>query len=179
MKLPFVKKRPKHEPTESFFHLSRQISKCIMISNNLNWYDHGGYTKITAPYSNANVTNEGESKLSIKNENLSQSCSTNENKSKHSIVSETLSPNCSTYENKSKLSIVNEPLSQKFSADKNKFCSTKKDAKNEVACDVTNCFNISNVFECGRNNPDVTCERAFMANEDNEYFTDILETLNK
>ena len=38
-------------------------------------------------------------------------------------------------------------------------------------------FNVSNVYECGRNNPDVSCERAFMTTEDNEYFTDILDTL--
>ena len=52
----------------------------MMISDNLNWYDHGGYTKMTAPYSNVNVTNENESKRSIVNEKLSQRCSTNENK---------------------------------------------------------------------------------------------------
>ena len=40
-------------------------------------------------------------------------------------------------------------------------------------------FNVSNVFECGRNNLDVSCEIACMATEDNEYFTYILETLNK
>ena len=50
----------------------------------------------------------------------------------------------------------------------------QKDAKNEVAYDVTNYLNVSNVFECGRNNPDVSCERACMANVDNEYFTDFL-----
>ena len=55
----------------------------------------------------------------------------------------------------------------------------KKDAKNEVACDVTNYFNVSNVFGCGRNNPDVSCERACMATEYNEYFTDIIDTLNE
>ena len=44
---------------------------------------------------------------------------------------------------------------------------------------MTNYLNVSNVFECGRNNPDVSCERAFMATEDNEYFTDILDTLNE
>ena len=43
---------------------------------------------------------------------------------------------------------------------------------------MTNNFNVSNVFECGRNNPDVSCERAGMATEDNESFTDILDTLN-
>ena len=43
---------------------------------------------------------------------------------------------------------------------------------------MTKYFNVSNVFECGRNNPDVSCERTFMDTEDNEYFTDILDTRN-
>ena len=49
-------------------------------------------------------------------------------------------------------------------------CSNEKqkDAKNEVSYDVTNYLNVSNVFECGRYNPDVQCERACMANEDND-----------
>ena len=54
----------------------------------------------------------------------------------------------------------------------------QKDARNEVACNVMNYFNASNVFECGRNNPDLSCERSCMATEDNEYFTEILDTLN-
>ena len=40
-------------------------------------------------------------------------------------------------------------------------------------------FNVSNVFECRRNNPDVSYKRAYMDTEGNEYFTDILYTLNK
>ena len=68
---------------------------------------------------------------------------------------------CSTEEDKSEYTITEQ-----------------KDAGNEVTYDVPN-FNVSNVFECGRNNPDVSCERACMATEDNEYFTDILDTLNK
>ena len=40
-------------------------------------------------------------------------------------------------------------------------------------------FNVSNVFECGRNNPDVSYERAYMATSGYEYFTDILDHLNK
>ena len=79
----------------------------MMISDKLNWYDHSGYTKMTAPYSNVIVTNESKLKHSIVNENLSQSGSTNENKSKRSIV--------------------NEPLSQKCSADENELRSTKED----------------------------------------------------
>ena len=79
---------------------------------------------------------------------------------------------------------------QNCSAEENELCSTKEDesecankkqkeAKNEVACDVTNYFNVSNVLKCGRKNPDVSCETAYMANEDNEYFTDILDTLTE
>ena len=44
---------------------------------------------------------------------------------------------------------------------------------------MKNYFNVSNVWECGRNNPGVSCERACMANAENEYFTDILDTLNE
>ena len=43
-KLPYEKKRPKHEPTDSSFHLARKLAKCMIRSDNPNWYDHGGYT---------------------------------------------------------------------------------------------------------------------------------------
>ena len=74
-KLPYKNKRPKHEPTESYFHIARQLAKCMMRSDKLNWYNHGGYTKIAAQYSNINITNGIESKRSIVNEKLSQNCS--------------------------------------------------------------------------------------------------------
>ena len=57
-KLPYEKKRIKHEPTDSYFYLARQLAKCIMISDTLNWHDYGGYTKRTAPPSNVNSTDE-------------------------------------------------------------------------------------------------------------------------
>ena len=44
---------------------------------------------------------------------------------------------------------------------------------------MTNYFNVSNVFECEGKNPDVSCERAHMATEENEYFREILDTLNR
>ena len=52
----------------------------MMRSDNLNWYDHGGYKEMTAPSSNVIVTNESESKRTIVNEKLSQNCSAKENK---------------------------------------------------------------------------------------------------
>ena len=59
-KLPYEKKRPKHEPTDSYFHIARQLAKCMMRSDNLNWHNHGGYMEMTAPYSNVNVTDKDE-----------------------------------------------------------------------------------------------------------------------
>ena len=63
----------------------------MMRSNNLNWYDHGGYTKSTAPYSNVNVTDKEESKNIIVHKNLSENSSTDVSKSERNIVNETLS----------------------------------------------------------------------------------------
>ena len=42
-RVPYEKKIPKHEPTTSYFHLVRQLAKCMMISDQLNRYDHGSY----------------------------------------------------------------------------------------------------------------------------------------
>ena len=55
-KLPYENKRPKHEPTGRYFHLARQLAKCMMRSDNLNCHDHGGCMEITAPYLKINVT---------------------------------------------------------------------------------------------------------------------------
>ena len=114
----------------------------------------------------------------------------NKIESKCSIVNEKLLQSWSRKENNPKRSIVKKTLSQKCSADENELCSTKedesecankkqKDANNEVSCDVTKYFIICNVFECGRTNPEVSYERACMATEHNEYFMDVLDTINK
>ena len=92
-KLPYEKKRPKHEPTEKSFHLARQLAKCMMIYDNLNWYNHGGYTEMTAPSSNVNVTDKEKSKEIIMYENLLETKYTDVGKSERNIVNETLSQN--------------------------------------------------------------------------------------
>ena len=66
-KLPYEsyeKKRPKHDPTGNYFYLARQLAKCMMRSDNRNWYDHGGYTEMTAPSSNVNVMDKDKLKKS-------------------------------------------------------------------------------------------------------------------
>ena len=43
-KLLYEKNRPKHEPTSRYFHLGRQLLKCMIRSDKLNRRDHGSYT---------------------------------------------------------------------------------------------------------------------------------------
>ena len=74
-KLPYEKKRPKHEPTDSYFYLSIQLAKCMMISDTLNWHNYGGYTEMNSPSLTVCSTDEDKSKQSIVNENLSQNYS--------------------------------------------------------------------------------------------------------
>ena len=69
-KLPYEKKRPKHEPTHRFFHLARQLAKCMIISGELNQHNHGSYTEMTAPPSNVNFTDKDESKEIIVHKTL-------------------------------------------------------------------------------------------------------------
>ena len=61
-KLPYEKRIPKHEPTPSYFHLVRQLAKCMMRYDEHNRHVHGSYAEETAPSSNAYVTDEDESK---------------------------------------------------------------------------------------------------------------------
>ena len=131
----------------SYFHPVRQLAKCMMRSDELNWHIHGSYAEITAPSSNVNVTDEDESKEIIVHKNLL------ENKSKD--VSE------------SECNIVHKTLSQNNSADvpDNVITELEDDENKEpsVTEKVTSYFNI---FECGRDlldQLDVTYQRAFMA----------------
>ena len=52
----------------------------MMISDNLNWHDPGGYTEMTDPSSNINVAKEDESKQIIVHKTLSENCSTDVSK---------------------------------------------------------------------------------------------------
>ena len=48
-KLPYEKRVPKYEPTPSYFHLLRQLAKCMMRSDELNRNFHDSYAENTAP----------------------------------------------------------------------------------------------------------------------------------
>ena len=62
VKVSYVKRIPKHEPTYSCFHLVRCIVECMMRSDEHNWHVHCSYEEETALSSNVNVTDEDESK---------------------------------------------------------------------------------------------------------------------
>ena len=81
-KLPFEsyeRKRTKHEPTDSYFYLARQLAKCMTIADVFNSHGYPVRTEITALSSYICSTDKDESKGIIVNETLFQSCSTDKN----------------------------------------------------------------------------------------------------
>ena len=46
-KVPYVKMIPKHEPTPSYYHLVRQLVKCMIISDEHNRHVHSSYVEET------------------------------------------------------------------------------------------------------------------------------------
>ena len=69
VKVPHLKRTPKHEPTLSYFHLVECLRKCMMRSGENNHHMHNGYGKYMDPSSDVNNTDkdkdEDESKNSI------------------------------------------------------------------------------------------------------------------
>ena len=143
----------------------------MMISDNFNWHDYGGYTEITVPPLNV--------------------YSTDEDKSKHIIVPKGSSQSCSTNEGESKPSIVNKKLSQNDSTDMDELCSTekdiseytireKKDAEYKESSVTNEVPSYLNIFECVRNlldRLDVQYEQACMATPKYKYYNTFLKTL--
>ena len=146
-KLPYVKRISKHEPTPSYFHLVRQLAKCMMISDKLNRHFHSSYAEKTDPSLNVNVTDEEKSKEIIVQKHLSENNSKDVSESECNIVHETLLHNNSTD--------VPDNVVTELKDNEHKEPS--------VTGKVTIYFNI---FECGRNLLDqleITYQWAFMA----------------
>ena len=57
-KLPYEENRPKHEPTDRYFCLSKQLAKWMMRSDALNWHGYGGYMERTSLSSEVFSTDE-------------------------------------------------------------------------------------------------------------------------
>ena len=140
-KLPYEsyeKKRPKYEPTGSYFYLSRHLVKCTMRADAFNLHIYPVITKMNSRSLHVCSTNEDESKCIIVHENLSQSCYTDEDKSKRSIINKTLSQICSA-EKDELISKEEEKLECTI--------TEKKYARSEVSYDVPNYLNVFYVFE--------------------------------
>ena len=45
VKVPYVKRIPKHEPTSSYYHLVRCITECMMRYDEHNRHVHGSYAE--------------------------------------------------------------------------------------------------------------------------------------
>ena len=90
-KLPYEKRIPKHDPTPSYFHLVRQLVKCMRRYDEHNRHVHGNYAEETAPSSNVNVTDKYKSKEIIVHETLLENLSKDVRESECNIVHKTLS----------------------------------------------------------------------------------------
>ena len=87
----YVQKRPKHEPTNSYFYLERQLAKCMMRADALNSHVDPVRTEMTV----------------IQNIPISHICDSDESESKGIIEVERILRVCSTYESKSEIIFVN------------------------------------------------------------------------
>ena len=147
VKVPYVKRIPKYEPTSSYYHLVRCIAECMMRSDEHNRHLHGSYAEETAPSSNINVTDEDESK--------------------EIFVHKTLSENQSMDVSESECNIVHKTLSQNNSSDiPTNIITELKDDEHKEHSLIQKGTSHFNIFECGRNildQHDVTYQRAFMA----------------
>ena len=98
VKVPYLKRTTKHEPTLSYFHLVECLRKCMMRSGENNHHVHNGYRKEMPPSSNVNDTDkdtdEDESNNSIVHdlfdEPSSENLSMDVRKSEYNIVNKTL-----------------------------------------------------------------------------------------
>ena len=102
-KLPYKsydRRRPKHEPTDSYFYLSRYLVKCMMRADSLNSHVYHVRMEMAStkqiPILHVFSTYKSELKEFLFNETILRICSTDESKSKGIIFNE-----CSTEEDES------------------------------------------------------------------------------
>ena len=72
VKVPYVKRIPKYDPTSSYYHPVGCIAECMLRYDEYNHHLHDGYAEENAPSSNVNDMDEDESKEIILHETLSE-----------------------------------------------------------------------------------------------------------
>ena len=89
IKLPYVKRIPKHIPTSIYYNLVGCIAECMLRCGEENHHVHNGYAEENSPSSNVNDTDQDESKETIMYEPLSENLSMDVSESECNIVHET------------------------------------------------------------------------------------------
>ena len=149
VKIPYLKRIPKHEPTSSYFYLVSCLGECMMRCGENNHHVHDGYEKEMALSSDVNYTNEDESNNSIVHEPFDEP-------SLENIIMDVSESECN---------IADETLSRSDSSNVTTELNYDDHIKPSVNVKEGSYFNI---FECGRNildQLDVTYQRAFTASE--------------
>ena len=139
VKVPHLKKTPKHEPTLGYFHIIECLQKCMMISGENNHHVHDGYGKEMASSSGVKDTDEDKDK----------------DESNNSIARSSNEPSADNLESESDCNIVN--ATTELNCDEH-----IKPSANVIEASYFN------VYECGRNvldKLDVTYQSAFAASE--------------
>ena len=136
VKVPHLKRTPKHEPTLSYFHLVECLQKCMMRSGENNHHMHDGYGKEMAQSLDVNDTDEDK----------------DEDESNNSIVrdlfDEPSAKNIIINDSESENNIVNEISSQSYSS--NATTEFNYDDHIKPSANVIETSYI-NIFECRRN----------------------------
>ena len=86
VKVPYVKRITKHEPTSSHFHLVVCIAECMLRCGEDNQHVHTGCAEKTDPSSKVNDTDEDESREISVHEPLSENLSMDVSESECKIV---------------------------------------------------------------------------------------------
>ena len=100
VKVPYVKRIPKYEPTSSYFHLVVCLRECMIICGENNHHVNNGYEEEMALSSDVNDTDEDESNNSFVHETFHKPSLENiymdVSESECNIVNETLPQNDSS-----------------------------------------------------------------------------------
>ena len=153
VKVPHLKRTPKHEPTLSYFHLVECLRKCMVRCGDNNHHVHDGYGKHMALSSEVNDTDEDKDEDESNNSIV------------HDLFDEPSAENIIIEESESECNIVNETLSQSDSSNVTTELNYDDHIKPSVNVKEASYFNI---FECGRNvlyKLDVTYQSAFAASK--------------
>ena len=153
IKVPHLKRTPKHEPTLSYFHRVECLLKCLMISGENNHHVHDRYGKEMAPSSDVHDTYEDKDEDESNNSIV------------HDLFDEPSEENIIIEESESECNIVNETSSQSDSSNVTTEFNYDDHIKTSANIKEESYFII---FECGRNlldKLDVTYQSVFTASE--------------